>query len=207
MFQNEQPESEYAPAILAAVQEHFPALLDDLTEYGWLWVLAQAWQESRFDPVAVSAAGAIGIMQLMPGTALELGVDPRNPRQNITGGVRYLSRQYQRMGEIPNYRERLRFALASYNGGRGWINRALELARAAEGFPGDFSHWRRSGSPPGFWQMWEVARLYLKDPACVNDKGQHPDWRQIWDYVHRIEARLSQYLDAACVARKHPAWG
>jgi hypothetical protein len=68
-------------------------------------------QESRFDPNAVSRAGALGLGQLMPGTARELGVDPTNPTQNIEGSARYLRQQLDRFGgDMP-------LALAAYNAG------------------------------------------------------------------------------------------
>ncbi len=55
-------------------------------------VEAVAWRESRLRHGAVSPAGATGVMQLMPGTARDLGVDARDLRQNIHGGAAYLSR-------------------------------------------------------------------------------------------------------------------
>ena len=67
-------------------------------------------QESGFDPSAVSSKGALGPAQLMPDTAAELGVDPRNVRENIFGGAKYLSQQLSRFGEMP-------LALAAYNAG------------------------------------------------------------------------------------------
>jgi hypothetical protein len=67
-------------------------------------------QESGFDPSAVSPKGALGPAQLMPDTAKELGVDPRNVRENIFGGAKYLSQQLSRFGQMP-------LALAAYNAG------------------------------------------------------------------------------------------
>jgi soluble lytic murein transglycosylase-like protein len=68
--------------------------------------------ESAFDALAVSRAGALGLMQLMPEVAAEMGVeDPFDPRQNIMGGVRYLRRL------LDLHRGNVRLALASYNAG------------------------------------------------------------------------------------------
>lgn len=74
-------------------------------------VRAVAWQESRFRSDAVSRTGAIGIMQLMPATARQLGVNPHDPRQNIHGGVAYLSAMLTRFSGDT------RLALAAYNAG------------------------------------------------------------------------------------------
>lgn len=79
-------------------------------------LLAVAWAESAFRPTAVSPAGAQGLMQLMPGTAADLGVDPSNPAQNILGGARYLATQYQAFGSWEQ-------AFAAYNAGPGAVQR------------------------------------------------------------------------------------
>ena len=72
--------------------------------------LSLARQESGFNPRAVSWAGAIGVMQLMPATAAGLGVDPYDPVQNIDGGVRYLRGLLDQFGDYA-------MAIAAYNWG------------------------------------------------------------------------------------------
>jgi soluble lytic murein transglycosylase-like protein len=71
-------------------------------------------QESGWNAGAVSTAGAIGLAQLMPGTAAVLGVDPWDPTQNLNGGARYLRTQYDTFG-------RWDWALAAYNAGPGAV--------------------------------------------------------------------------------------
>jgi len=94
--------------VLRAAEQryHLPA--------GVLAAVARA--ESGFDPDAVSGAGAVGLMQLMPGTAADLGVDPRDPVASIDGAARYLRTQLDSFGD-------LRLALAAYNAGPGAVRR------------------------------------------------------------------------------------
>ncbi|WP_138472539.1 lytic transglycosylase domain-containing protein [Poseidonocella sp. HB161398] len=73
-------------------------------------------QESGWNPNVVSHKGAIGLAQLMPGTARLMGVDPTDPQQNLEGGARYLRQQYNRFGSW-------RLALAAYNAGPEAVSR------------------------------------------------------------------------------------
>ena len=98
-----------AIAIETAVKFGVPAAL----------VLAMIQQESRFNPNAVSGAGAKGLMQLMPATARELGVkNPFNPIDNINGGVRYIKQMLDMFGG------NVELALAAYNAGAGNVKKA-----------------------------------------------------------------------------------
>jgi membrane-bound lytic murein transglycosylase MltF len=192
------PSTLYDPMIKQAIEEKFPQLLVDLP-LGWLYVKAQVWQESRFKADAVSPAGAMGLMQLMPTTAAGLGLSqPFSASQNIRGGVRYLAEQYRRLAEIPCHRDRLKFALAAYNGGRGYINRALELARRVDGAPLEHKEWIKAGRLPGQWQMWSYTAPFLACPECVC-KGKRPDHRQMTGYVAKIMGRFEFYVkEATC---------
>lgn len=73
-------------------------------------------QESNWNPRARSHKGAIGLAQLMPGTARALGVNPHDPRQNLEGGARYLKQQYRTFRSW-------RLALAAYNAGPGAVKK------------------------------------------------------------------------------------
>jgi hypothetical protein len=82
-------------------------------------------QESSFRPNVVSPKGAIGLGQLMPATAQELGVDPRDPLQNLEGAAKYFSQQLKRFGSPE-------LALAAYNAGPTRVAKLGRVPNIAE---------------------------------------------------------------------------
>lgn len=92
-----------------------PILFDALVE-----------RESAYNPMARSRMGAMGLAQLMPDTATELGVaDPFDPIQNLQGGAKYLARMMKEFGDP-------RTALAAYNAGPGRVREAGGVPNIAE---------------------------------------------------------------------------
>lgn len=109
-----------APRPAAAAPGGFQAALTEACQRNQLdpsLVRAVIQAESGGDAKAVSKAGAVGLMQLMPETARDLGVqDPRDPAANVAGGTRYLREMLDRFGKLPE-------ALAAYNAGPGAVER------------------------------------------------------------------------------------
>ena len=128
---------------------------------GWDWRLlaAQCYQESAFDPQAVSWAGAQGLMQIMPGTASHLGVsaaDIFDPETNIEAAVRYLKELNQTFADIRPQSARIPYVLAAYNGGVNHIRDAMALAR-------------KYGKSDRVWRDVEPYVLLLSQPQYYND--------------------------------------
>jgi len=96
----------------------------------WHWWRAQGVAESNLNPLAHSQVGALGVMQLMPDTAKELGVNPLDPEQSIQGGIRYDAHLLAAWKDVSDPDDRLRLAFASYNAGATHLRRAVTAARS-----------------------------------------------------------------------------
>ena len=154
--------------------------------FDWHLLAAQCYQESCFDPNARSWMGACGLMQIMPGTARELNLSKSkifNPSENIKAGTRYLAQLQRKFGDIPSSEERIKFVLASYNGGYLHIRDAMALAK-------------KNGRDSRRWS--EVSRyvLLLSHPRYYNDrvvKYGYMRGSETVDYVNRIHERWRFY--------------
>lgn len=131
----------------------------------WRLLAAVSYQESTFNSEGSSWAGAKGLMGLMPATAASLGIDSAmliDPEANIRGGAEYLQKLIVYFNSVENNDERLKLALASYNGGIGHITDARALAKK---YGADEDVW--DGSVEKFIQLKRLEQYY-NDPVCKN---------------------------------------
>ncbi|MCX5909956.1 MAG: transglycosylase SLT domain-containing protein, partial [Deltaproteobacteria bacterium] len=157
-------------------------------------IKSQISAESSFNPNAISPCGAKGLMQLMPETDFWLDgkYDGFDPEGNIDNGVRYDRWLFDRFPEISSKDERLKFMLASYNCGRGYVNKALRLARDEEfGF-------EPLALVSGKWQTWDFSCRLLSSLDCyIEDQKanrKRPDFVQVWEYVEKIWRKYQGYI-------------
>lgn len=165
-------------------------------EVGWDWRLlaSQMYQESKFKPDAKSWAGAQGLLQLMPGTARQVGVrDAFDPEDNVGGAVRYLKWLNEFWDErVEDEGERLKFILASYNCGPGHVEDAQRLASKYGGNPllwDDVSYWLLQKST----QQYSTDEV-VKFGFC---RGLEPV-----NYVDHILRRYARYKEFVVAQRR-----
>ncbi len=158
---------------------------------GWDWRLmaAQCYQESGFDPQAVSWAGARGLMQIMPETAIHLGLSANHinsPEHNIAAAAQYLRELNRTFSDVSGRMDRINFVLAAYNGGAGHIRDAMALAR-------------KHGKNPHKWEEVSYYILQLSQPKFYNDPDVNFGYlrgQETYDYVKSINERWQYYRGA-----------
>ncbi len=147
----------------------------------WRLLVAQMYQESKFDPQAKSFAGALGLMQVMPRTAREMGYkDLHTPSQGIEAGIAYMDWLEARFPGELDLQERIFFTLAAYNAGAGHVRDARKLAK-------------QQGLDPNRWfGNVEKAMLMLSKPQYYKKarfgyvRGSEP--------VHYVKSIRDRYL-------------
>ncbi len=150
----------------------------------WRLMASLAYQESRFDPKARSWVGALGLFQVMPATGRELGFENlMDPEQAAHAGIKYVHQLVDHFEPTLDFKQRLRFALASYNAGFGHVGDARRLAE-------------EQGLDPNRWfGNVEEAMLLLQQPRYYKRarfgfvRGQEPV-----KYVSQIQLRYDNYV-------------
>lgn len=172
------------------VISHYDAIIQKYAKkinWDWRLVAAIIHQESKFNPNARSWCGAQGLMQLMPGTARDLGVygaSVYQPDVNVRAGTDYLKKLENQWSNVSDFTQRIKFILASYNAGPGHVS---DAARLAEKYGYRSDKW--DGNV-------EYFMLYKSNPRFYNDnvckygycRGQEP-----FNYVRNIVKKYFEF--------------
>jgi soluble lytic murein transglycosylase-like protein len=159
------------------------------------WIVAVMRAESANDPGAVSHAGAMGLMQVMPGTwaALRarhgLGDDPHDPRDNILAGTAYLREMWDRYGNVAAM-------LAAYNAGPGRYDDDLETGRA---LPAETRAYVAALAP--------LLGSGTPSEAQMVAQALQPDWRDAALFVARSEQQMARGMPGSEPGFERPADG
>jgi len=148
----------------------------------WRWIAGHVEAESGGDPAAVGPAGELGLLQVTPGTAEEIGLRLTRQSEPVTqlqAGIRYLRRQFLALDSpAMSLPDRLCWAACAYNGGPAYAR--LALAQVV-----------RDLGPAA--ARWDTGRYWLMH-ASVIAQGKRPHYLGIWAYVARV---LSAMREAA----------
>lgn len=153
---------------------------DMIREYSgsinWDWRLLASliYQESRFDPNVKSWAGAYGLMQIMPVTGRNFGIDiTSSPENNMKAGIQYINWLHSIFDpKISDENERLNFILASYNAGPGHVLDAMKLAEKngmdPQKWDGNVAIWLLKKSESRYYNDIVVKNGYFRGTESVN---------------------------------------
>jgi len=170
------------------------SIFDDLfkkyaPKIGWDWrlIASIAYQESNFNPDAKSWAGAEGLMQLMPKTALSHGADDTSdPKQSVKAAVNYLQKMNRTFSYIKDEKERKKFILASYNAGAGHIKDAIALTE-------------KYNKNPNEWDNNVAEFVLLKsNPEYFNDsivRFGYLRGEEVYNFVNEVLERYEIYTE------------
>lgn len=156
--------------------------------YGLDWVLVASliYQESKFDPYAVSPKGAYGLMQMIPETMAYHGIDSLSSiEEHIAAGVRHLSQLNKQFSKsVSDSSERVKFMLAAYNAGGGHVVDAQKLAK-------------KTHRNPASWNDVSACLIEKSDPSVYqNDDDIRYGYCRgafIGNYVEEVLSRCQHY--------------
>lgn len=160
----------------------------EILGYDWTLVAAIAFTESRFDSTAVSGAGAIGVMQMMPKTMTGMGVPDSlymDTQTNIIAATELIRTLNKYFKHISDKDERLNFVLASYNAGYGHVSDAVRLAKK---HGKDRHKWY--GNVDSFL-IYKNDPEYYTDTLCLH--GQFKGWRETLSFVDKVRRNWRRF--------------
>ena len=174
-------------ALLSPYDHHFREAADSIG-YDWTLIAAIAFTESRFDSTAISEAGALGVMQVMPETLRGFNVPDSlhtDNRTNIMTAAKLLQSLEKHFRQIEDSDERMKFILASYNAGYGHIQDAMQLAK-------------KHGKNRFVWNnsvdsflIYKSLPEYYTDTLCRN--GQFNGWRETLSFVRKVNLNWQRF--------------
>jgi len=155
-----------------------------LINWDWRLLAALVFHESKFDASEVSWVGASGLMQLMPRTAANFGLNKQtvfDPEMNIEAGVQYIKSLNMTFRQVENKEERIKFILAGYNSGPAHILDAMALTK-------------KYGRNPHIWfDQVEYFLLKKSEPEFYQDKVVKYGYFRGRQTVHYVQNTLETY--------------
>lgn len=179
--------SQYAE--LSPYDHHFREAADSIG-YDWTLLAAIAFTESRFDSTAVSEAGAQGVMQVMPETMRGFGIPDSlhtDNRTNIMTAALLLQSLEKYFRQIKDKDERMKFILASYNAGFGYIHDAMRLARK---YGYDSHKWNENVDS---FLIHMSHPQYYTDTLCRN--GEFNGSQETLSFVRKVHRNWNRFQD------------
>jgi membrane-bound lytic murein transglycosylase F len=168
-----------------------------IINWDWRLLASLICQESHFNPTVESYTGAFGLMQIMPGTGKDFGIDiTASPENNLKAGIRYINWLHSIFDtRITDEKERINFILAAYNAGPGHVLDAMKLAE-------------KNGMDPQKWDR-NVATWLLKksEPQYYNDtvvKNGYFKGTESVNFVSQVLERFEHYKNIIPEEKNHP---
>jgi membrane-bound lytic murein transglycosylase F len=165
--------------------------------WDWRLLASLICQESRFDPNVESKRGAVGLMQIMPVTGKNFGIDiTASPENNLKAGIMYINWLHSIFDpKIPDDKERINFILAAYNAGPGHVLDAMKLAEKNGMDPtkweGNVAIWLLKKSDPKYFRDTVVRNGYFRGVESVN-------------FVSQVLERFEHYKNIIPREKSHP---
>ena len=165
--------------------------------WDWRLLASLICQESHFNPSVESYAGAFGLMQIMPDTGKNFGIDiTSSPENNLKAGIRYIMWLHSIFDpKIPDEKERINFILAAYNAGPGHVLDAMKLAEKngmnPQKWDGNVAKWLLKKSDPQYYNDTVVKNGYFRGTESVN-------------FVSQILERFEHYKNIIPVEKTRP---